>query len=112
MSRYVAKELGPKQKTWNEATRTRLTTTIEVINQEKSLRMAGMTSTASEMVSKLRYAEIEASKALRWVLVWYNASGKLPKLVSCYRTCTLSDNFQQMRLVSFHLLLCLCSMRL
>ncbi|KXL50255.1 MAG: hypothetical protein FE78DRAFT_533189 [Acidomyces sp. 'richmondensis'] len=74
MSRYVAKHLRQRQRAWNEATQTRLTATAEFINQMKSVKMAGMSSSIHATMSRLRRGEIETSKKLRWILVLYNAS--------------------------------------
>lgn len=77
VSRYVARHLHPRQKRWNQATQQRLAATGSALSALKSVKMAGATSLLRRNVCQLRQHELSEAAALRWVQVFYNASGLL-----------------------------------
>jgi ATP-binding cassette subfamily C (CFTR/MRP) protein 1 len=68
MTRYVARNLRPKQLTWNKATQDRINRVVSVFSRVKIVKMLGLAN---------RKVEIDASKDMRWVSVLANASGTL-----------------------------------
>lgn len=77
MTRYVARNLRPKQLIWNKATQNRINRIVSVISKVKIIKMLGLTKAVARQLSSLRQAEIDASKDMRWVTVLANASGML-----------------------------------
>ncbi|KAI4737758.1 hypothetical protein E4T50_11749 [Aureobasidium sp. EXF-12298] len=74
MTRYVARNLRPKQLIWNKATQDRINRIVSVVSKVKIIKMLGLTNIVETRVSNLRQAEIDASKDMRWVSVLANAS--------------------------------------
>jgi len=84
MTRYVARNLRPKQLIWNKATQDRINRIVSVVSKVKIIKMLGLTNVIESQISSLRQAEIDASKNMRWVSVLANASGMLPSVhVEC-----------------------------
>jgi ATP-binding cassette subfamily C (CFTR/MRP) protein 1 len=77
MTRYVARNLRPKQLIWNQATQDRINRIVSVVSKMKVIKMLGLASVLENQISSLRQAEIDASKDMRWVSVLANASGML-----------------------------------
>jgi ATP-binding cassette subfamily C (CFTR/MRP) protein 1 len=77
MTRYVARNLRPKQLIWNKATQDRINRIVSVVSKVKIVKMLGLTNVVKGQISSLRQAEIDASKDMRWVSVLANASGML-----------------------------------
>jgi ATP-binding cassette, subfamily C (CFTR/MRP), member 1 len=77
MSYYVSLTLKNKQKAWNDATQRRLAKTSAMLSSMKSIKMLGMADSIESKIRDLRNQEIEVSEKLRWMMVAYNASGKL-----------------------------------
>lgn len=77
MTRYVARNLRPKQLVWNKATQDRINRIVAVVSKMKVIKMLGLTNVVEGQISNLRQAEIDASKNMRWVSVLANASGML-----------------------------------
>lgn len=77
MTRYVAKNLRPKQHAWNKATQDRINKVVSILSSIKIVKMLGLTEVVKSQISDLRHVEIEASKDMRWVSVLANASGML-----------------------------------
>jgi ATP-binding cassette subfamily C (CFTR/MRP) protein 1 len=77
MTRYVARNLRPKQLTWNKATQDRINRVVSVFSRVKIVKMLGLANVVESQISSLRKAEIDASKDMRWVSVLANASGTL-----------------------------------
>lgn len=75
MSAYVAKHLENRQKSWNEATQSRIAATTSTLEGIKSLKIMGMEDAIRSQILHLRNNEIQISKPFRWILVAYNASG-------------------------------------
>ncbi|KAK0618103.1 P-loop containing nucleoside triphosphate hydrolase protein [Bombardia bombarda] len=73
-SRYVAKNLKTRQTEWNAATRKRLSITTTVLGSIKTIKMLGMQDAVKEHVLGLRNKELDRARAVRWVMVIYNAS--------------------------------------
>jgi hypothetical protein len=85
MTRYVARNLRPKQLIWNKATQDRINRIVSVVSKVKIIKMLGLTNIVETQVSNLRQAEIDASKDMRWVSVLANASGMLPsRYLECH----------------------------
>lgn len=77
MTRYVAKNLRPKQHAWNKATQDRINKVVSILSSIKIVKMLGLTEVVKSQISDSRHVEIEASKDMRWVSVLANASGML-----------------------------------
>lgn len=78
MSRYVAKHLQSRQKAWNTATQRRVAATSNMLAHIKVVKMLGFQHRLSEGILALRRAELAAASKVRWMMVWYNASGGCP----------------------------------
>ncbi|KAL7815012.1 P-loop containing nucleoside triphosphate hydrolase protein [Trichoderma aethiopicum] len=74
MSRYLAKNLQSKQKSWNEATQKRLSMTTSMLSSMKSLKMLGVAPYTEKLIRSLRLQELAMAKRVRWMMVAYNAS--------------------------------------
>ncbi|PTB62192.1 P-loop containing nucleoside triphosphate hydrolase protein [Trichoderma citrinoviride] len=74
MSRYLAKNLQSKQKSWNEATQRRLSMTTSMLSSMKSLKMLGVAPYTENLIRNLRLQELAKAKRVRWMMVAYNAS--------------------------------------
>lgn len=75
MSRFVAKNLRPRQKAWNVATQNRIGATSSFISSMKIIKMIGLQHNLTRRVQQLRKEELWVASKLRWVMVYYNASG-------------------------------------
>jgi len=75
VSRYVAKNLQPRQKNWNIATQTRIGATSSMIGSMKVVKMLGLQRYLASRTQKLRAEELEVASKVRWMMVYYNASG-------------------------------------
>jgi ATP-binding cassette subfamily C (CFTR/MRP) protein 1 len=75
MTRYVAENLRPKQRAWNEATQDRINKVVSLLESIKVIKMLGLTAIAKIQLSRLRQVEIDMSKDLRLVSVLANTSG-------------------------------------
>lgn len=87
MSRFVAKNLQPRQKRWNEATQRRIAATSSFLSSMKIVKMLGYQHALAARVQKLREEELFFASKLRWVMVYYNASGVLFKFFLRYMRC-------------------------
>lgn len=79
VSRYVARHLHPRQQRWNQATQQRLAATGSALSTLKSVKMAGATALVRRNLLQLRHHELSEAAALRWIQVFYNASGLLSR---------------------------------
>lgn len=77
VSRYVAIHLKAEQGKWNTATQQRISVTSSMLGAMKNIKMLGMQQTVADHVENLRQQEMNAAKGVRWLMVAYNASGKL-----------------------------------
>jgi ATP-binding cassette, subfamily C (CFTR/MRP), member 1 len=84
VSRFVAKHLQPGQKNWNNATQDRIAATGLVLKAMKVIKMLGFQDHLSRRIQKLREMELRAASKLRWVVVYYNASGLSQDKMSYY----------------------------
>jgi hypothetical protein len=75
VSRYVAKQLEPRQKAWNNATQARVAATSSMLSSMKTIKMLGFQDHLVHLIQKLRREELLAASKLRWIMVYYNASG-------------------------------------
>jgi ATP-binding cassette subfamily C (CFTR/MRP) protein 1 len=75
MSRFVAKHLQPRQKAWNATTQSRIAATSSFISAMKVVKMIGLQHNLTHRIQKLREKELWVASKLRWVMVYYNASG-------------------------------------
>ena len=80
MTRYVARNLRPKQAIWNKATQDRINRIVYVVSKMKIIKMLGLAHVVESQISCLRQTEIDASKNMRWISVLANASGMLSSL--------------------------------
>ncbi|POS72247.1 hypothetical protein DHEL01_v209361 [Diaporthe helianthi] len=74
MSRYLAKNLLGRQKSWSVATQKRLAMTTSMLASIKSLKMLGTTPYTETLIQNLRLNELAMAKRVRWMMVAYNAS--------------------------------------
>lgn len=77
VSRYVAQHLQPRQKAWNQATETRITALSAALSAMKMLKMLDFQDYVSRRVTELRRKELLAASKVRWMTVYYNASGMM-----------------------------------
>ena len=77
MSRFVVKHLQPTQTAWNKATQDRIAATSSMLQTMKVIKMLGFQNYLSRRIQKLREMELHTASKLRWVMVYYNASGLL-----------------------------------
>jgi ATP-binding cassette subfamily C (CFTR/MRP) protein 1 len=75
MSRFVAKNLRPRQKAWSDATQKRIAATSSMLGAMKVVKMLGLQHNFTNRIQELREAELWAASKLRWIMVYYNASG-------------------------------------
>ena len=80
MSAYVAKHLQGRQMDWSAATQDRLSMLTSILGGIKSVKILGLEQAIILLVSNLRTREIARSISLRWIMVAYNASGKMPPI--------------------------------
>lgn len=102
MSRYLAKNLQSKQKSWSVATQDRLAMTSSMLAAIKSLKMLGTTPYTETLIQNLRLRELAMAKKVRWMMVAYNASGMNPDSVLQYGCVINLINFSSER--SWHIL--------
>lgn len=75
MSRFVAKNLRPRQKAWNNATQNRMAAISSMLSTIKVVKMLGYQNHLMNRIRELRKEELWAASRLRWVMVYYNMSG-------------------------------------
>lgn len=75
VSRYVAKHLQPRQKAWNNATQSRVAATSSMLSSMKTIKMLGLQQYLTNRILDLRMQELSKAARLRWMMVYYNASG-------------------------------------
>lgn len=78
MSRYVARHLQSRQRAWNEATQRRVTAISAMLCSIKSAKMLGFAPYLARRAQDLRDEEMQAAAKVRWMMVYYNASGLSP----------------------------------
>jgi ATP-binding cassette, subfamily C (CFTR/MRP), member 1 len=83
VSRFVALNLRPLQKDWNNATQSRIAATSSVLSAMKVIKMLGIQPNLTNRIQELRKGELSVASKLRWVRVYYNASGLSYALVYC-----------------------------
>ncbi|TVY57487.1 ABC transporter FUM19 [Lachnellula cervina] len=82
VSRFVAKQLHPRQKAWNNATQNRVAATSSMLSAMKTVKMLGFQHYLSNRIRELRKEELFAASKLRWLMVYYNASANALGLFS------------------------------
>ncbi|CZR52737.1 related to multidrug resistance protein [Phialocephala subalpina] len=82
VSRYVAKNLQPRQKAWNSATQARVAATSSMLSSMKTIKMLGFQSYLAIRIQELREQELYAASKLRWMQVYYNASANALGIIS------------------------------
>ena len=75
MSRFVAKHLQPRQKAWNKSTQNRIAAISSVLSAMKVVKLLGFQHSLTQRIQELRGEELWVASRLRWVMVYYNASG-------------------------------------
>lgn len=73
MSRYVARNLQPRQKALNEATQSRLTATSSMLSSIKTIKMLGIQEPIARRIQELREQELVTASRVRWIMVYANA---------------------------------------
>lgn len=76
MSRYVAQHLQPGQKAWNTATQHRVAATSSMLGFMKVIKMLGLQHCMANSTLRLRKEELDTASRVRWIMVYYNASGQ------------------------------------
>ena len=66
----VASNFGPAQKAWNQAVQRRIATTVNTLNNRKSVTMLGLLDVTAELIKKLRAAELKTSEKFRALRIW------------------------------------------
>lgn len=84
MGRFVAKNLQPRQKDWTNATQSRIAATSSVLSSMKIIKLLGMQHNLTDRIQDLRKEELFSASKLRWIMVYYNASGLSYALYCCY----------------------------
>ncbi|KAK3192091.1 hypothetical protein K4F52_001718 [Lecanicillium sp. MT-2017a] len=82
MSRFVSRNLQPRQKAWNEATQRRIAATSSMLSSMKMVKMLGFQSDITHRIEILRDEELSKASKLRWVMVYYNSSANALGLFS------------------------------
>jgi ATP-binding cassette subfamily C (CFTR/MRP) protein 1 len=75
MSRFVAKNLQPRQKAWSNTTQNRIAATSSMLSAMKVVKMLGFQHNFTHRIRELRKKELWAAANLGWIMVYYNASG-------------------------------------
>jgi hypothetical protein len=81
VSRFVARNVRSRTKSWGDATQARISTLSSVLGSMRSIKAMGLSEAISKRVTGLRDKEIETSKHVRWMQVAYNASGRFLKII-------------------------------
>jgi ATP-binding cassette subfamily C (CFTR/MRP) protein 1 len=76
VSRYVANHLQSRQKAWNNATQSRVAATSTMLSSIKTIKMLGLQQHLTDHILELRRQELSVAAKLRWMMVYYNASGQ------------------------------------
>lgn len=76
VSRYVANHLQSRQKAWNNATQSRVAATSSMLSSMKTIKMLGLQEYLANRILDLRREELYVAAKLRWMMVYYNASGQ------------------------------------
>jgi ABC-type multidrug transport system fused ATPase/permease subunit len=84
MSRFVAKNLQPRQKAWNSATQSRIAAISSMLSTMKVVKMLGYQNHLMNRIQELRGEELWAASRVRWIMVYYNMSGIPYTLVGDY----------------------------
>ncbi len=84
MGRYVAKNLKGRQTAWNIATQHRISATSSMLGDIKSIKMLGLQSVIRDRILSLRQYELSRALSVRWLMFWYNASGRINLLFCCW----------------------------
>ncbi|KAK2596916.1 hypothetical protein N8I77_012799 [Diaporthe amygdali] len=74
VSRYVARNLKPKQGKWNTATQQRISFTNSMLGSIKNIKMLGMQQAVVNHIRDLRKNEMDAAREVRFLMVQYGAS--------------------------------------
>ncbi|KAL7951361.1 P-loop containing nucleoside triphosphate hydrolase protein [Trichoderma barbatum] len=74
ISRYVAKNIRSRQKSWNMATQRRISALSSILGSMKSVKALGVSGAMIDYIDRLRQDEINSSKDVRWMNAIYNAS--------------------------------------
>lgn len=72
----VAKMIGSRQRKWVEAIQRRVAITGSILGSMKSIKMTGLTETASTVIQDQRIRETELQASYRWMSVWLNLIGE------------------------------------
>ena len=73
----MAKHLQPAQKAWNTATQRRVAVTSSMLISMKVIKILGLQDCMANCTRYLREEEMETASRVRWIMVYYNASGCL-----------------------------------
>lgn len=76
VSRYVAKNLKPRQGKWNAATQDRISVTSSILGSIKTIKMTGLQDAVESHIQEARRREINVAGAVRWMMWAYGVSGK------------------------------------
>ncbi|KAG7285995.1 hypothetical protein NEMBOFW57_008291 [Staphylotrichum longicolle] len=73
--RVVTKSALPGQKAWNTATQHRVAATSSMLGSMKVIKMLGLQHCMVNSTLRLRKEELDTASKVRWIMVYYNASG-------------------------------------
>ncbi|KAJ6072100.1 hypothetical protein N7499_010114 [Penicillium canescens] len=82
----VSKRIVPAQKQWVGRVQQRMTTTLKMLLNMKSIKMLGLTGTFDTMVSNLREVELKTSEIFRKLLICTVTLSNLPADFAPYAT--------------------------
>ncbi|KAG0652310.1 abc multidrug transporter B [Hyphodiscus hymeniophilus] len=69
-----------KQKLWNGAVQTRISSTASVLGSIKSVKMMGLQGLLSKKIQNQRIAEMKSANGYRWLVLFTNMIGYLPQV--------------------------------
>ncbi|EED19894.1 oligomycin resistance ATP-dependent permease yor1, putative [Talaromyces stipitatus ATCC 10500] len=90
MSRFVTKNLQPRQKAWNSTTQSRIAAISSMLSSMKVVKMLGYQHNLVNRIQELRGEELWAASKLRWIMVYYNMSANALGIFSPAITLVIS----------------------
>jgi ATP-binding cassette, subfamily C (CFTR/MRP), member 1 len=86
VSRYVAKHLKSRQKSWAQATQQRVAAVSSMLGVMKSVKALGLSVAVAAQIRAFRVHEIAMANKIRSMMVVYSASGKPRPLSTLFDT--------------------------
>ncbi|KAH8900775.1 P-loop containing nucleoside triphosphate hydrolase protein [Thozetella sp. PMI_491] len=82
----VAKRFGTAQRVWNERVEDRISATIHMLSDMKAVKMLGLSTIMSDMITKMRQIELEASEKFRVLRIWRILISNAPTTIAPFVT--------------------------